>query len=81
MAVGAAESGPESSSIEIYLRVRPVPKAASNLSIDSEENRAEFTIPKTLTSGCGQALFALPFCPWKLYHDSMTGTYIIKFSC
>lgn len=39
--------------IEIHLRVRPVGRPSSRLSIDQLENRVEFNIPREASAGCG----------------------------
>ncbi|KXZ55340.1 KLP1 protein [Gonium pectorale] len=43
--------GPEVSGIDIFVRIKPVPKASNRLVIDTSENKVEFNIPRNESAG------------------------------
>ncbi|GIM04993.1 hypothetical protein Vretimale_9468, partial [Volvox reticuliferus] len=43
--------GPEVSGIDIYVRIKPVPRASPRLAIDTTENKIEFNIPRNEAAG------------------------------
>lgn len=43
--------GAEAASIDIFVRVKPVPKASPRLAVDTLENKVEFNIPRDVAAG------------------------------
>jgi hypothetical protein len=41
----------KASNIDIFLRVRPVKQPSSQVTVDNEEHKVEFNIPKDASSG------------------------------
>jgi kinesin family protein 6/9 len=41
----------ENANIDIFLRVKPVPRPSDKLFIDNNENKLEFVIPRSLAQG------------------------------
>lgn len=46
-----AIKAPQSSTIDIFLRVKPVPKPSSKLIVDLTDCKVEFNLPKDTTAG------------------------------
>lgn len=53
-----------SSNIDIFLRVKPVPKQSTRLLIDAAENNVEFNIPRDLAAGYGAQQ---QLCNWLMF--------------
>lgn len=49
-AAGPSRTG-ENSNIDIFVRVRPVPKASTRLQVDQIENKVEFNLPRDAAQG------------------------------